>query len=284
MAKVTLPPDPWQNVLSLHDLRADELISGLQKCLRRGLTERALLIAYEMFVTSAEFEEHLWTRLSVISVEDVGKGNTMMPILVDTLYRMHLRIARPLGDRYLFAAHAIRLIAESAKDRTTDDMINFAKLENQVRDKAPEIPDFALDMHTKRGSEMGRNYEHFMKEASRIENPAKDRDSSYRDRIMAAIDLASSRKSACLIETAIVSCRRRTNVASRGPCWASGATWALLQVLRRWRRHLRPHRVAFRSLAYPSECATNRSHSFSEARRPSLRRGSPFLDRGNCDW
>ena len=188
MAKVTLPPDPWQNVLSLHDLRADELISGLQKCLRRGLTERALLIAYEMCVTSAEFEEHLWTRLSVISVEDVGKGNTMMPILVDSLYRMHLRIARPSGDRYLFAAHAIRMIAESAKDRTTDDMINFAKLENQVRDKAPEIPEFALDMHTKRGSEMGRNYEHFMKEASRIENPANDRDSSYRDRIMAAIE------------------------------------------------------------------------------------------------
>ena len=76
MAKVTLPPDPWQNVLSLHDLRADELISGLQKCLRRGLTERALLIAYEMCVTSAEFEEHLWTRLSVISVEDVGRPMT----------------------------------------------------------------------------------------------------------------------------------------------------------------------------------------------------------------
>ena len=188
MAKVTLPPDPWQNVLTLHGLPADELISGLQKCLRRGLAEKALLIAYEMFATSAEFEDHLWSRLSVISVEDVGRGNIMMPVIVESLYRMHERISRPSGDRFLFAAHAIRLIAESPKDRTSDDMVNFAKLENQTRDKAPEIPDFAIDMHTKRGWDLGRGYEHFMKEASHIENPVKDRDSSYRDRIMAALE------------------------------------------------------------------------------------------------
>ena len=71
-----------------------------------------------------------------------------------------------------------------------------------------------IDMHTKRGSEMGRNYEHFMKEASHIENPANGRDSSYRDRIMAAIEfLASSRNSACLIE------KLRSLVAAAGPMW-----------------------------------------------------------------
>jgi len=187
MPKVTLPPDPWQNVRTLHDLCADEVISGLQKCLRRGLKEKALLIAYEMFVTSAELEEMLWSRLSVIAVEDVGGGNFMLPVIIDTLYRTHQRYPRPAGDRFLFAAHAVRLIAESPKDRTTDDMVNFARLENQVRGHAPEIPDFAIDMHTRRGAEMGRGYEHFMTEASRVENVIPDRDTSYRDRIMAAI-------------------------------------------------------------------------------------------------
>jgi MgsA AAA+ ATPase C terminal len=124
----------------------------------------------------------------VISVEDVGKGNIMMPVIVESLYRMHQRISRPSGDRFLFAAHAIRLIAESPKDRTSDDTVNFAKLESQTRDKAPEIPDFAIDMHTKRGWDLGHGYEHFMKEASHIENPVKDRDNSYRDRIIAAIE------------------------------------------------------------------------------------------------
>jgi replication-associated recombination protein RarA len=186
--KVSLPPDPWQKVSTYHGVPADEVISGLQKCLRRGLKEKALLIAYEMYISSAELEEMLWSRLSVIAVEDVGGGNIMLPVLIDTLYRTHSRYPRPLGDRFLFAAHALRLVADSPKDRTSDDMVNFAKLELSVRDKPPEVPDFAIDMHTRRGWEMGRGYEHFMTEASRVENVIADRDTSYRDRIMAAIE------------------------------------------------------------------------------------------------
>ena len=138
-------------------------------------------------MTSAEMEEMLWSRLCVIAVEDVGAGNLNLPTLVDTLYRTHARYPRPIGDRFLFAADAIRLIADSPKDRTTDDMVNFARLENVVRGKAPEVPDFAIDMHTKRGWEMGRGYEHFMTEASRVENQINSGETSYRDRIMAAI-------------------------------------------------------------------------------------------------
>jgi hypothetical protein len=67
-------------------------------------------------------------------------------------------------------------------------MTNFAKLELNVRDKAPEVPDFAIDMHTRRGWEMGRGYEHFMTEASRVENEIPDRDLSFRKRIIDAIE------------------------------------------------------------------------------------------------
>ncbi len=185
--KVTLPPDPWQKVRTVHDISADEVISGLQKSLRRGLAETALLLAYEMFLTSAEMEAMLWSRLVVIAVEDVGLGNANLPILVETLFQQHLRYPRPAGDRFLFAAHAVRLIAQSPKDRTSDDMVNWARLEVAVRDHAPEVPDFAIDMHTRRGWEMGRGYEHFMAEASRVENEIPNRDTTWRDRILAAI-------------------------------------------------------------------------------------------------
>jgi replication-associated recombination protein RarA len=187
MTKVTLAKDPWQDVKTWHGVPADEVISGLQKCLRRGLVENAMLIAYEMYMTSPQLEQMLWDRLTVISVEDVGFGNMMAPVLVDTLYRNHTRYPRPIGDRFLFAAHAIRIIASSAKDRTTDDMVNWAKLEIERRDKAPPIPDFAIDMHTKRGWEMGRGYEHFMTEASRVENVSNEVDPTYRERILEAI-------------------------------------------------------------------------------------------------
>jgi replication-associated recombination protein RarA len=185
--KVTLPPDPWQKVRTLHDLPADEVISGLQKSLRRGMTETALLLAYEMFLTSAELEAMLWSRLVVIAVEDVGLGNPSLPVIVETLFQQHGRYPRPAGDRFLFAAHAVRLIAQSPKDRTSDDLVNWARLEVQVRGRVPEVPDFAIDMHTRRGWEMGRGYEHFLAEASRVENEVPDRDSTWRDRILAAI-------------------------------------------------------------------------------------------------
>lgn len=185
--KITLPADPWQKVRTHHDVPADEVISGLQKCLRRGMSETALLLAYEMFLTSVQMEEMLWSRLQVIAVEDVGLGHPMLPVLVETCYQQHLRIPRPLHDRFLFAAHAVRLIADAPKDRTSDDMANFAKLELSVRDKAPEVPDFAIDMHTKRGWEMGRGYEHFMTEASQVANEVTERDTSFRDKLMDAI-------------------------------------------------------------------------------------------------
>lgn len=186
--KVTRPYDPWQKVKTFHDLPADEVISALQKSLRRGDKEVALLIAYEMFLTSAEMEEFLWARLCVIAVEDVGLGTPDLAVLIETLYQQHKRYNRPDGDRFLFAAHAIRSIADSPKERGADDMTNYARLELVVRDNPPTVPDYAIDMHTKRGWEMGRGYEHFMREASKVEPLLEDRDTSFRDKIMAAIE------------------------------------------------------------------------------------------------
>ncbi len=85
MTKVELPPDPWQRTTTEHGFAADEVISALQKSLRRGLLDNALLLGWEMFATSPELEEKLWARLCVISVEDVGFGNRDCPMLVETL-------------------------------------------------------------------------------------------------------------------------------------------------------------------------------------------------------
>lgn len=42
--------DPWTQVKTRHDLAADQVISALQKEIRRGHTENAALLAYEMGV------------------------------------------------------------------------------------------------------------------------------------------------------------------------------------------------------------------------------------------
>lgn len=185
--KVKQAPDPWQRTTTANGFAADEVISALQKSIRRGLTENALLLGWEMFLTSPEMEEKLWARLGVISVEDVGMGNPQAPILIDTLYRMHQRYPRPEHDRFLFAAHAIRVMADGKKDRTTDDMVNWAKHSVAFGERLPEIPDFAVDMHTLRGEEMGRDYLYFMEEASKVSPELEGRNEKYREWILAAL-------------------------------------------------------------------------------------------------
>ena len=188
MIKVEQPSDPWQRTTTEHGLAADEVISALQKSLRRGLLDNALLLGWEMYLTSPELEAMLWSRLCVIAVEDIGLGNVQAPVLIETLYQQHQRYARPGGDRFLFAAHAIRVLATSAKDRTSDDMVNWARQSMALGERLPEIPDIALDMHTRRGQEMGRDYRFFMEEASRVTPEINDRDQRYRDWILQALD------------------------------------------------------------------------------------------------
>lgn len=187
MIEVRQPPDPWQRTTTEHGFAADEVISALQKSIRRGLVENALLLGWEMYLTSPEMEEMLWSRLCVIAVEDVGYGNVNAPVLTETLLQQHKRYARPQHDRFLFAAHAIRVLAGGQKDRTTDDMVNWAKHSVALRERLPEIPDFALDMHTRRGAEMGRDYLWFVQEASRVNPEIADREQKYRDWILDAL-------------------------------------------------------------------------------------------------
>lgn len=175
--------DPWTKVRTLHNFQADEVISSLQKEIRRGNTENAALLACEMLLTSAELEAFLWFRLQVISVEDVGYGNLQAPILIDALYRMHERIPRPHHDRFMYAIHAVRVLSQSQKERGSDELINWTM---RVLDEGnlPQIPDYALDMHTQRGQEMGRDLLHFLTEASKVAPEIADRDLTYLNRLI----------------------------------------------------------------------------------------------------
>lgn len=188
MIEVKQPPDPWQRTTTEHGFAADEVISALQKSIRRGLVDNALLLGWEMYVTSPEMEAMLWSRLCVISVEDVGLGNAQAPILVNTLFEMHRRYPRPEHDRFMFAAHAIRVMASGPKDRTTDEMASWARQSVRLGERLPEIPDAALDMHTRRGQEMGRDYRWFVEEASRVIPEIPDKDQTYRRWIVEALD------------------------------------------------------------------------------------------------
>ena len=181
--------DPWTRVLSKHGIAVDELRSALQKSIRRGLLENALLVGYEMFQTGPEAERMLWERLLIISVEDVGFGRPDAPVLVNALHQMHEQFAWPGGDRFLFSAHAIRVLATSPKDRTTDELANLIAHQVEAEAVTPDVPDVALDVHTRRGQLMGRGLVHFLAEGAQVENELPGRDLSYRKRLLALYDI-----------------------------------------------------------------------------------------------
>ena len=174
--------DPWTQVRTVHGLPADEVISTLQKSIRRGLEENAALCAYEMVYTSPEMERKMWDRLCIISVEDIGFGDPQAPILIQTLMEMSQRFGRQEGDRYTFAIHAVRYLATRQKDRSSDEMHNWLRHVVEKEGLRPEIPDYCLDMHTARGIAMGRNIQDFLETGSQVSPELPGRNTTYRER------------------------------------------------------------------------------------------------------
>lgn len=159
--------DPWAKIKTRNNLAGDEVISALQKSIRRGNEKAACEFAYEMYITSPQFEEKLWRRLLAISVEDIGMGNPLAAIMVNNLNTMRKEFQYNESDRAMFFIHAIRYLCNSEKDRSSDLLKNIV-IKSFAMGYVPEIPDIALDKHTTRGKEMGRGSEHFLHEASKV--------------------------------------------------------------------------------------------------------------------
>ncbi len=181
--------DPWAGCVTRGGYRADEVISALQKTIRRGQAEEAARFAYELYRTSEALEELLWKRLSVISVEDVGFGEPMAPVVIDALNRMRQGFPPGSVDRPLFFVHAVRYLCRCPKTRSSDLMKNVIQLEFE-QGVLPEIPDVALDMHTRRGQELGRGEDFFYREASRVSPQAEDpEEPAQRRRLLALLGI-----------------------------------------------------------------------------------------------
>jgi replication-associated recombination protein RarA len=180
--------DPWTQVKTIHGLPADEVISALQKEIRRGNEENAALLAFEMVSTSEDLERKLWDRLCVISVEDVGFGEVTAPALIDSLERMTHRYKYGEGDRALFAIHAVRFLATRTKDRSSDEMLNWFKLATEKQNLLPGIPDYAIDMHTARGQKLGRTAKDFYSTGAKVSPEMEKRVTVYRERVMRLLE------------------------------------------------------------------------------------------------
>ncbi|MGL4819169.1 MAG: hypothetical protein ACRC5C_04225 [Bacilli bacterium] len=176
----TFVQDPWARIKTRNGLNGDEVISALQKSIRRGLVEEACAFAYEMYITSPQMEDKLWRRLITITVEDIGMGDPNAAVMVNTLNQMRKEFDYADGDRPIYFIHAIRYMCACEKDRSSDLLKNII-IKGFAMGHVPEIPDFALDKHTVRGAAMGRDSFHFLNEASKV-IPQMEVDNEYKER------------------------------------------------------------------------------------------------------
>lgn len=161
--------DVWSRSTTVHGYAADEVRSALQKSIRRGWMEEAALAAYELFASGREAEDMLWRRLEIIASEDVGFGLINAPALIEALHAQRLRMPDP-GDRWIYVAHAVRLLCSAKKDRTSMELAVWTQEVVSRGERKLEIQDFMRDMHTHAGSEMGRGPAHWWREGAKLEN------------------------------------------------------------------------------------------------------------------
>jgi replication-associated recombination protein RarA len=161
--------DVWSRATTVNGFAVDELRSVLQKSIRRGLVEEAALAAYELFANGLETEELLWRRLEIIATEDVGFGLLNAPALIEALYAQATRML-DRGDRWIYCAHAVRLLATAPKDGMSMELAGWTRAVVERGERKPVVEDYMLDLHTRRGGEMGRDLAHWWNQGARLHN------------------------------------------------------------------------------------------------------------------
>ncbi len=154
-----------------------EVISALQKDIRRGKEEDALFWAYEL--GESGFMNHMLARLYVILHEDIGicdGGQTLL--LVDKMID-HARffVEKKKGSWRMVLANIVMAMCRAEKTREGENLKTVIRhrISNGWR---PEIPDYALDMHTRRGKKLGRGLKFFVENEQQIDtlkNPGPNR-------------------------------------------------------------------------------------------------------------
>jgi alkylated DNA repair dioxygenase AlkB len=118
-----------------------QVVSAMQKSVRRGLEQDALFWASELWAScDATGREYIWHRLRVIASEDVGLADNAACVQVSALYGNFLR--RP--NEKLFLWHAVLLLCRAPKSRIVGHA--GVAITKGPRD-GKQIPSFAVDNH-----------------------------------------------------------------------------------------------------------------------------------------
>ena len=155
----------------------DEVASALQKSIRRGMEEEAMYWAVEL---ETRFHDYLWKRLQIISIEDIGIADIKAVLYVAEMRRLYQELRKEYEKEpnkksrsfRMALSNAILALCRAGKSRIGDEfqIVIYGRRQEGWK---PEIPDYALDMHTGRGRGMKRGAEHFWSEGVKLANECR---------------------------------------------------------------------------------------------------------------
>ena len=161
---------------------ADEVVSALQKEIRRGNVESACYFGLELLESGLEFEQKFWKRMVVISVEDIN-DDSVIPI-IKTLKDNYADLQHAKEwDKGMQGLRAIKILCEAKKGRIISELYDLLSLKRKEGFKL-EIPDYALDMHTEAGRAKGRGVKHFLEVAAKVINTTEKIDDKISKEIL----------------------------------------------------------------------------------------------------
>ena len=148
-----------------------EVASAFQKSIRRGLLEDAMYWGIELY--ESNYSEYAWKRMVIMASEDVGLGEPSCIVQVMALKQSYdfLHTRGDAGAKKLPFTQAVTVLVKSRKSRFVDHAITVYWQQN--REEMKPIPNWAYDMHTRRGKAMGRGLDYFYKESCLITNANK---------------------------------------------------------------------------------------------------------------
>lgn len=154
-----------------------EVSSSMQKAIRRGDAKIAGYFALELFHSG--YSEYCWKRLLTVSAEDChGIITQEIKALYDSFHIINKGKSAKEQKGRIFITKAVMILCFWIKNRDSDHLQNFVydkKIDmtdeeieqyfTEVR-KEPrvEIPDYAFDVHTKKGKMMGKTKKEFFTE------------------------------------------------------------------------------------------------------------------------
>ncbi len=151
-----------------------EVSSAFQKSIRRCNEREAMFWALELY--QSNYAKYLWKRMIIMASEDVGMAEVLFPPVIMALKQMYDYLVEKKDKgkpEKLPFTQAVIALANAQKSRYIDLCISVYGNDHRKRAGKHQIPDHALDMHTRKGKRMGRGLDHFYNEGAKINKSNK---------------------------------------------------------------------------------------------------------------